>query len=244
MVRLLRKYRGQELNCFRGLRSILETMRVHCFSVCIVFFSRHLQHRRILLRLAVVHDADRNVRASVKRIHQVNERGSIAVILGDGHRQQAHIAPGFERMNHCKGQSIIDVVSDIRIENQTDRFRGAGPQSENAEQNKEQRNKILSKHDLRVIVARLDYNGERPTHLADVAELADALDSGSSEVTLVEVQVLSSAPNTLDYFMPPDASARAGGLKCRINDRMPRSVKLIPSFLASLSASRLLHPSC
>ncbi len=29
---------------------------------------------------------------------------------------------------------------------------------------------------------------------ADVAELADALDSGSSEVTLVQVQVLSSAP--------------------------------------------------
>lgn len=30
---------------------------------------------------------------------------------------------------------------------------------------------------------------------ADVAELADALDSGSSEVTLMQVQVLSSAPN-------------------------------------------------
>ena len=29
---------------------------------------------------------------------------------------------------------------------------------------------------------------------ADMAELADALDSGSSEVTLVQVQVLLSAP--------------------------------------------------
>ena len=33
-----------------------------------------------------------------------------------------------------------------------------------------------------------------PTHLADVAELADALDSGSSAGNGVEVQVLSSAP--------------------------------------------------
>ena len=32
------------------------------------------------------------------------------------------------------------------------------------------------------------------THLADVAELADALDSGSSVGNYVEVQVLSSAP--------------------------------------------------
>jgi hypothetical protein len=32
------------------------------------------------------------------------------------------------------------------------------------------------------------------THLADVAELADALDSGSSGGNFVEVQVLSSAP--------------------------------------------------
>ena len=33
------------------------------------------------------------------------------------------------------------------------------------------------------------------THPADVAELADALDSGSSAGNGVEVQVLSSAPN-------------------------------------------------
>jgi hypothetical protein len=32
------------------------------------------------------------------------------------------------------------------------------------------------------------------TEQADVAELADALDSGSSEGNFVEVQVLSSAP--------------------------------------------------
>src|SRR5690242_5676904 len=36
---------------------------------------------------------------------------------------------------------------------------------------------------------------ELPTSLADVAELADALDSGSSSRKGVEVQVLSSAPN-------------------------------------------------
>ena len=39
----------------------------------------------------------------------------------------------------------------------------------------------------------LEYRGLRPRH-ADVAELADALVSGTSEVTLVKVQVLSSAP--------------------------------------------------
>jgi hypothetical protein len=41
----------------------------------------------------------------------------------------------------------------------------------------------------------LAYNGKRHT-FADVAELADALDSGSSEGNFVEVQVLSSAPIT------------------------------------------------
>ena len=35
---------------------------------------------------------------------------------------------------------------------------------------------------------------KEPTHPADVAELADALDSGSSSRKGVEVQVLSSAP--------------------------------------------------
>lgn len=36
--------------------------------------------------------------------------------------------------------------------------------------------------------------------LADVAELVDALVSGTSEVTLVEVQVLSSAPSKNPSF--------------------------------------------
>ena len=41
----------------------------------------------------------------------------------------------------------------------------------------------------------VDYNSVRSPHYADVAELADALDSGSSNRKVVEVQVLSSAPN-------------------------------------------------
>jgi hypothetical protein len=45
---------------------------------------------------------------------------------------------------------------------------------------------------------RIHQNKGLPTY-ADVAELADALDSGSSEVTLVEVQVLSSAPESITY---------------------------------------------
>jgi hypothetical protein len=48
----------------------------------------------------------------------------------------------------------------------------------------------------------------KSTHLADVAELADALDSGSSKGNLVEVQVLSSAPFSIqslkNWFLPPD----------------------------------------
>ena len=36
-------------------------------------------------------------------------------------------------------------------------------------------------------------------HLADVAELADALVSGTSGSNLVEVQVLSSAPKSITY---------------------------------------------
>ncbi len=35
--------------------------------------------------------------------------------------------------------------------------------------------------------------------LAAMAELADALDSGSSELTLMEVQVLLAAPKRLSY---------------------------------------------
>ena len=35
---------------------------------------------------------------------------------------------------------------------------------------------------------------------ADMAESADALDSGSSESNFMEVQVLLSAPNKTDYF--------------------------------------------
>ena len=48
--------------------------------------------------------------------------------------------------------------------------------------------------------ASLDYNREVVHALADVAELADALDSGSSVGNDVEVQVLSSAPNKTKDF--------------------------------------------
>ena len=48
------------------------------------------------------------------------------------------------------------------------------------------------------MLARVHYNG-KANHPADVAELADALDSGSSKGNLVEVQVLSSAPNKTNY---------------------------------------------
>ena len=44
-------------------------------------------------------------------------------------------------------------------------------------------------------MALLPENGVAPPKCADVAELADALDSGSSSRKGVEVQVLSSAPN-------------------------------------------------
>ena len=41
-----------------------------------------------------------------------------------------------------------------------------------------------------IIIKQSDEGSEN----ADMAELADALDSGSSEVTLIQVQVLLSAP--------------------------------------------------
>ena len=46
------------------------------------------------------------------------------------------------------------------------------------------------------------------SHHADVAELADALDSGSSGVTPVEVQVLSAAP----LFPKPQLITLSGGI--------------------------------
>ena len=51
---------------------------------------------------------------------------------------------------------------------------------------------------------------------ADVAELADALDSGSSGFTAVQVQVLSSAPshNSLNFF----TIKRMFGLFCYIEE--------------------------
>ena len=46
---------------------------------------------------------------------------------------------------------------------------------------------------------RVRDNESEPTPQADVAELADALDSGSSVRKDVEVQVLSSAPFSITY---------------------------------------------
>jgi hypothetical protein len=48
-----------------------------------------------------------------------------------------------------------------------------------------------------VMLTRGCFTMERSNHPADVAELADALDSGSSAGNGVEVQVLSSAPKKL-----------------------------------------------
>jgi hypothetical protein len=56
---------------------------------------------------------------------------------------------------------------------------------------------------------------EAPSHLAKVAELADALDSGSSGVKLVEVQVLSFAPNDLAGLRWSPTRASAGALWSR-----------------------------
>jgi hypothetical protein len=51
-------------------------------------------------------------------------------------------------------------------------------------------------------------SSNRPLH-ADVAELADALDSGSSVGNDVEVQVLSSAPFESNDFTPTDCDSES-----------------------------------
>ena len=62
--------------------------------------------------------------------------------------------------------------------------------------------------DNQKVVVCVDYN-EKANHPADVAELADALDSGSSKGNLVEVQVLSSAPKqTKEFISGPPISRR------------------------------------
>ena len=56
---------------------------------------------------------------------------------------------------------------------------------------------------LGAIAAACGFKSRRPHHFlqaegikyADMAELADALDSGSSDFTVIQVQVLLSAPN-------------------------------------------------
>ena len=55
---------------------------------------------------------------------------------------------------------------------------------------------------LGAIASACGFKSRRPHHLqaagteyADMAELADALDSGSSDFTVIQVQVLLSAPN-------------------------------------------------
>ena len=50
----------------------------------------------------------------------------------------------------------------------------------------------------------LENKSDRQAGCADVAELADALDSGSSGGNPVEVQVLSSAPRAESFQAPPD----------------------------------------
>src|SRR5579884_2539138 len=64
---------------------------------------------------------------------------------------------------------------------------------------------------------RMLYN-EVLTHLADVAELADALDSGSSAGNGVEVQVLSSAPNKTGSTQLMGASEPEAYLRTAISD--------------------------
>ncbi len=55
-------------------------------------------------------------------------------------------------------------------------------------------------------------------HYADVAELADALDSGSSSRKGVEVQVLSSAPFSITYGGSKNGNALVSSFELHIAD--------------------------
>lgn len=109
-----------------GLRRITAVQKLVRISQPAVVFRRRARPKvmAILRRNAAAHDTDGNVAPPVKRVHQVDERRRVPIVLRNRHGQQLALALAFQRMNQGQRHGVVDVVANIGIKNEPRRLSG------------------------------------------------------------------------------------------------------------------------
>ena len=72
----------------------------------------------LLRRYATAADSNRNVAATIKRIHRICERGTLIVVFGDRDGQQFAKPATLQGMNHTHRQNIIAIIANVGVEYQ------------------------------------------------------------------------------------------------------------------------------
>ena len=92
-----------------------------------------------VVRDAVFDQPDGNRRVAVPRVDHLDEFGRQRVRPGHRHRQQIALPAIHQGMEHRQGEGVVDVASDVGIENHRDRFSRFGPDGIRAEKDHESR---------------------------------------------------------------------------------------------------------
>src|SRR5579883_224667 len=92
-------------------------------------------HGAVFGCLAAADHTDRDSGAAIEGVDEIDEGRGEAVVLGDGHREEAGLAAGFEGVEDGESEGVIDVIADIGVENDGRGLRGAeGSEKEDDEQ--------------------------------------------------------------------------------------------------------------
>src|SRR5579883_3236510 len=101
---------------FGSRRAVGKAVGIDVGAVGAAAFGGSADHGAVFGRLAVADDTDRDSGAAIEGVNEIDEGRGVAVVLGDGHGEEAGFAAGFEGVEDRESEGVIDVIADIGVE--------------------------------------------------------------------------------------------------------------------------------